>query len=236
MFERAVHPEALEVLKRLDKLNDFKNLQFYLAGGTGLALQLGHRLSEDLDFFTNQKFDTESMIHKIANIMSVKVTYISEDTVHLLCNSTKVSLFYYPYNLVFPLLTFEGCFVADYRDIAAMKLIALGQRGAKKDFVDLYFYFLKNPDLNSIKKVIEKKYANINYNWLHLLRSMGYFEDAERDSMPVLITGQGYKTMTAKEWENVKSSFVQLQNTGILELQKENLSTKTSKKTHYKKL
>lgn len=236
MFERAIDSKTLEVLKKLGKSNDFTNLQFYLAGGTGLALQLEHRLSEDLDFFTSQKFDAELITHKIANIMSVEIMYISKDTIHLLCDGTKVSLFYYPYNLAFPLLIFENCFVADYRDIAAMKFIALGQRGAKKDFVDLYFYFLKNPDLDSIKKVIEKKYANVNYSWTHLLRSLGYFEDAEEDSMPVLIAEQGYKTMTVKEWENIKSFFVQLQNKGILELQKENLSVKTNKNSYYKKL
>lgn len=236
MFKRAVYPEVLEVLKKLSQLESFKSLDFYLAGGTGLALQIGHRLSEDLDFFTKKTFNPETLIREIANIMPVQVTYVSENTIHLLGGDTKISLFYYPYNLIFPPIIFEGIPVADYRDIAAMKFIVLGQRGAKKDFVDLYFYFLQNPNLHDIKKIIKQKYTNIDYNWSHFLRSMGYFEDAEEDAMPVLITKHGYKTMDVKEWENIKNFFIQLQNEGILELQKENLSTKTNKKNYYKKL
>lgn len=225
MFKRAVLPETLEILKKLATLDDFKNLGFYLAGGTGLALQLGHRLSEDLDFFTEQTFNPEMLIKEIGNIIPVRITYISKDTVHLLCSSTKISLFYYPYDLIFPPVIFENIPVADYRDIAAMKFVALSQRGAKKDFVDLYFYFLQNPNLHDLKEVIVQKYKNINYSWVHFLRSLGYFEDAEKDSMPVLITEQGYKTMDTKEWEGIKRFFIQLQNHGIHELQKENLST-----------
>lgn len=232
MFTRAVHSKTLEVLKRLGELEDFKNLEFYLAGDTGLALQLGHKLSEDLDFFTKQIFNPELLVQRITNVIPSQVIYISGDTVHLLCNGTKISLFYYPYNLLFPPLVFEDCFVADYRDIAAMKLIALGQRGTKKDFVDLYFYFIRNPDLNDIKKMIEQKYVNVNYSWPHLLRSLGYFEDAEGDSMPVLITEQGYRTMDTKEWENIKRFFIQLQKENLLKLQEEEKFLKTNRKTH----
>ncbi|RDV82358.1 hypothetical protein DXX99_07915 [Ammonifex thiophilus] len=191
---------------------------FYLAGGTGLALQLGHRISEDLDFFSERDFDPEATAHKIAGILPVQVQSVSEGTLHLICNKTRVSLLHYPYKVVFPFLCFEGCPVADYRDIAAMKLFAVGQRGFRKDFVDLYFSLCKSLSLDELKQIIDRKCVNVRYNWVHLVRSLGYFADAEKDPMPELVTPHGPRKMTLEEWEEVKRFFLGLQEKALSEM------------------
>lgn len=211
MFKGAVSDKALEILRTLGEIESFKSAGFYLAGGTGLALQFGHRLSEDLDFFTEQSFDS-FIINKIADVLPVQIQHISEGTVYFLSDGVKISLFFYPYKVVFPFLMFENCRVADYRDIAAMKLIAIGQRGAKKDFIDLYFYFLKHPEINELREIIEQKYFKVRYSWIHLVKSLSYFDDAENDPMPVLVTENGFKKMTSKQWKEVKKFFLKLQS------------------------
>ena len=90
------------------------------------------------------------------------------------------------YGLAFPLLAFSGVKLADERDIAAMKIDAISSRGSKKDFIDLYFLLEKYP-LKKLLEFFEKKYINIKYNKLHILKSLVYFEDAESEPMPVMI-------------------------------------------------
>ncbi|AEH51489.1 nucleotidyl transferase AbiEii/AbiGii toxin family protein [Pseudothermotoga thermarum] len=201
----------------MGKTEAFKSAGFYLAGGTGLALQLGHRKSDDLGFFTEQTFDS-FIVNKIADVLPVQIQYISETTVYLLSNNVKISLFFYPYKVVFPFLQFEGCLVADLRDIAAMKFIAIGQRGAKRDFVDLYFYFLKYPEVSELLKIVQLKYSKVSYNLIHLVKNLGYFDDVEEDPMPVLVTKNGFKSMTTKQWNEIKEFFLNLQKKILADL------------------
>lgn len=97
--------------------------------------------------------------------------------------------------------------LADYRDIAAMKLIALGQRGTKRDFLDLFFLLRRKMTLRELKEIVEQKYTTICYNWPHLVRSLGYFADAEEDPMLVLIAAGVKREMTQEEWREVKRYF-----------------------------
>ncbi|ACX51962.1 hypothetical protein Adeg_0820 [Ammonifex degensii KC4] len=191
---------------------------FYLAGGTGLALQLGHRRSEDLDFFSEHGFDPGAVIRRIAGVLPAQVRSVSEGTVHLVCGGTRVSLLHYPYRVVFPFLRFEGCPVADYRDIAAMKLIAVGQRGLKKDFVDLYFCLRRSLSLEALREIVDRKCTGVRYSWVHLVRSLGYFADAEGDPMPELAGPHGFREMTWEEWDDIKRFFLRLQREALLRI------------------
>lgn len=212
MFEECVSTGARELLKALGTQEEFQSLSFYLAGGTGLALQLGHRISEDLDFFTERGFEPERVIRIFAGLFSVRVREASKGTLHLICNNTKVSLFYYPYKLVFSPLRYEGCLVADCRDIAAMKLIAIAQRGSRKDFVDLFFFLRKEKmDFEQLKTVVATKYSEVQYSWPHLLKALCYFADAEKDPLPILTIEGSRRIMALQEWEKIKQYFVTLQ-------------------------
>jgi len=185
-----MHPETINAATRavLEKIagTDFIH-QFYLAGGTALALELGHRISVDLDFFTYEKFSTAHIRNTLAKLG--KLTITSEDaggTLNGIVDEVQVSFFIYPYQNVYPTISYAGVQLADERDIAAMKLEAIASRGSKKDFVDLYV-LMEKYSLVELIALFEKRYSNVEYNKLHLLKSLSYFADAEESGDPVML-------------------------------------------------
>ena len=105
--------------------------------------------------------------------------------------------FKYPYELLFPKKEYEGVYLADERDIAAMNILAISGRGSKKDFVDL-FVLLKKYSLEDIFGFFNEKYKEYNYNILHILKSLIYFSDADLDPEPVYL-----KSIS---WDEVKET------------------------------
>jgi predicted nucleotidyltransferase component of viral defense system len=172
----------------LEKIADKKDIllkKFYLAGGTALAIELGHRESIDLDWFMEGDYSTSVLKNKLANLGKFELDSEEPGTVNGKLDKVKVSFFRYNYGLAFPLIDFFGVKLADECDIAAMKIDAISSRGSKKDFIDLYFLLEKYP-LKKLLGFFEKKYKNIKYNRLHILKSLVYFEDADAEPMPVM--------------------------------------------------
>ena len=131
-----------------------------LAGGTALALQLGHRISVDLDFFTTQVVDHERALSTLRNKISrLEVASESEGTLIGFADGVKFSLFHYEYPFVSPLIPFEGTNLAGIPDIAAMKIIAVCQRGVKRDFVDLYA-ILQNMPFHKIAPCMVSRFGS----------------------------------------------------------------------------
>lgn len=171
---------------------------FYLAGGTGLALRLGHRRSVDLDFFAREAFDENAILPKIQRLSEFSVVAKSPGTLHVQINGTKVSFLAFDYPTLFPCGEFHGVQVADPRDIACMKLSAIAGRGTKRDFIDLYAVALEH-GLSQIMEWFNTKFAAANYSRVHLLKSLTYFVDAEKDPAPDLLV--------PISWEQVKQFF-----------------------------
>lgn len=184
----------LEILKKAELLEDF-----YLAGGTGLALQLKHRLSLDLDFFTSQKINTKILIQKLKKIGKLSIEKESEDTLVCSFNGTRITFLKYDYPLLFSLRDIEDIKIADGKDIGCMKIDAISSRGTKKDFVDLFFLCQKTTSLKELLELFKKKYKSVDYNMMHILKSLCYFDDAERDPMPNMVI--------TVVWEKVKNFF-----------------------------
>jgi len=180
----------LEKIRRSDLVE-----KFYLAGGTALAVQLGHRESIDLDWFCQTNFFNQEIKAKLSKLGNFQVVGESEGTINGLVDNVRVSFLRYQYKSLFPLVDFEKIKMADERDIAAMKIDAISSRGSKKDFIDIFF-LLKKYSLEEIIGFFEKKYANINYNKLHILKSLVYFEEADNEPMPIMIQDIS--------WEKVK--------------------------------
>ena len=178
--------------------NILKNNQwisdFYLAGGTGLALQYNHRKSVDFDFFNENNFTNEGIIEKLKSIGEVQILSEAKNTLHALVNNVRISFLGYKYPLLKNFITEGQIKIADHLDIACMKLSAIASRGTKKDFVDLYF-LLKNFKTTELFNYYEEKYNVKDYTYI-LLKSLVYFEDADQDPMPVL-----YESVW---WEEVK--------------------------------
>lgn len=170
---------------------------FYLAGGTGAALQLKHRVSLDLDFFTNKDIDTKTLIQKIKTQGKYSIERETENTLIGIFNGTRVSFLKYDYPLLFDLKQIRGIKIADLRDIGCMKIDAVSSRGMKRDFVDLFFICREAISLKNLLSLFKKKYNSVNYNMLHILKSLAYFEDAENNPMP--------KMIVPTSWQEVKS-------------------------------
>lgn len=172
---------------------------FYLAGGTGLALQFGHRRSIDLDLFRENEFDSADVRNRLRGLSNLRKLETAPGTVHLQLHDVKVSFLHYPYPLLFPLRQFERIAVADPRDIACMKLDAIGNRGSRRDFVDLYLA-AQTYGLSEIFGWFAQKYASVSYSRTHLFKALTYFADAEREPMPDMLV--------PLDWEVVKRYFL----------------------------
>lgn len=196
-WHREVISDATETALR--SLRDAGQLErFYLAGGTGLALQFGHRLSHDLDFFSKELFDEEFLLQHIGRHEQLSDVSKGPHTLHAVLHNSKVSFLGYDYPVLFPLERFEEVAIADPRDIACMKVSAIASRGTMRDFVDLYVA-AERFSLRSLLQLFDRKYARTGYNKVHILKSLTFFEDAEKDSMPHLLV--------PLEWNAVKRFF-----------------------------
>ncbi|MBI2034068.1 MAG: nucleotidyl transferase AbiEii/AbiGii toxin family protein [Candidatus Liptonbacteria bacterium] len=173
--------------------------QFYLAGGTGLALQLGHRISGDLDFFSREEFSESLLVQKLSELGELRLEKKAEQTVLAVVNGVKLSFLGYPYPLLFPLEKTLGLCVADLRDIACMKIDAVSSRGTKRDFIDLYYIIKTSVPLADLLPLFAKKYASLHYNLVHIKKSLVYFDDAEGDPLPQMLK--------QVEWNEVKLFF-----------------------------
>lgn len=193
-------PKGTElVLEALRKVNDVR--KFYLSGGIALSLQLGHRESEDLDFFTETIFQPLTLQKELSKFGVLKDVSIDEGTLNLFLNNIKLQFLYYPYSMLEELIEWNGINLSSVMDIACTKLITVSDRGSKKDFVDLYF-ILQQISLDALFKKLDDKYKNIQYNHLHILKSLVYFEDAQNQPMP--------RMRISTKWESVKDFFVNL--------------------------
>lgn len=183
MFEKVLNKNTKDILGPLSKV--LKN-KFYLGGGTALALQFGHRKSVDLDFFSKEKISSPKLKIALRRLGKLDIGSEDQDTLNAELENVRVSFFFYPYNLLFSKIKYKNIFLADWRDIACMKLTAISSRGSKKDFVDLYF-ILQKISLNELFRLFGQKYKGLNYNKLHLLKSIAFFEDARQEPMPSML-------------------------------------------------
>jgi hypothetical protein len=181
-------------------LRDAKVLdRFYLAGGTALALQFGHRLSLDLDFFSPEHFSEDNLLQQLQALTGFALVSKAPYTLHATVDKTKVSFLGYAYPMLFPTNKFLDVAVADPRDIACMKVSAIASRGTKRDFVDLYVS-AERYGLKEILRLFDRKYTQAHYSMIHILKSLTFFADAEKDPMPHMLV--------TLDWEKVKQFFL----------------------------
>jgi predicted nucleotidyltransferase component of viral defense system len=175
---------------------------FYLAGGTALYLKYHHRISEDFDFFTYPDVDFSILqLQKKIEGIPAKIEHLlsDEDTLIVLINDIKFSFFSYKYPLLKPTIRLADIpiDIASDEDIACMKVVAIAQRGSKKDFYDLWFLMKRhNWSLKYVIELAKTKYPTLSIGVI--LKSIIYFEDAEKES---------YEDID-KKWSEIKEFFV----------------------------
>jgi hypothetical protein len=175
---------------------------FYLAGGTALALRLGHRISLDLDLFSaSNKLegdDRQAVLDALHVSGALRIKAVKDGACHLDLEGTPVSLFHYACPLVGRLQTWRGLRLASLEDIAAMKLSAVLGRGSKKAFIDLH-ELCRRPGLDRVMKAAARKFPLHADFPLQAARALVYFEDAEKEPMP--------RMLRPVTWDQIKSWF-----------------------------
>ena len=195
LHTETVEPSTLDLLKRLLRLPELSNIR--LVGGTALALHLGHRKSVDLDLFGN--FDPIVSYRKLLSDAGYSVEGAENGTVQSLrVEDVKVDLVNYPYPWMEDVLDEDGVRLAGLKDIAAMKLSAVANRGRKKDFIDV----ARLLDVFSLDQMLSFYKEKFSVSELSFpLRGLMYFDDAEEDPMPEMLDG-------SLTWENVKNTVI----------------------------
>ncbi|SPF32170.1 conserved hypothetical protein [Syntrophobacter sp. SbD1] len=200
MFREAIPDPVWRLLLGLSGLSTMQSA--YLAGGTALAIQLGHRISAALDFFSAEGPQYPALLDKMRKL-GMNATVISQTPQHceLIVGAIRVDYLQERIPLRFPLKTVfseGGRFqMADVRDIGRMKLHAIAGRGGKKDFLDLYCLTRTEIPLDELLKLAVEEQGTLRFSRLLFLKGLIDFDEAEREPMPVML----WKT----DWEQVKA-------------------------------
>lgn len=198
MFSETLSPDTHTLIEKI-KGRPWLS-PYYLAGGTALALHIGHRTSIDLDFFTQSDFEEMTIINYLRTIGDVRLDQTGKGTIIGELDRVRISLFKYPYRLLEPLIEWNGLDLASILDIALMKIVAISQRGSTKDFIDLFFVAKKFKPIDFLIGELRRKYLGVQFNTNHILRSLCYFDDAEKEPMPNMIA--------ACDWLEIKGFYV----------------------------
>ena len=204
MYWNIIDKDRYKLLKDLTETVTIP--KYYMIGGTALSLQMGLRESFDFDFCVPEQFNNESLLEELGKIGEIKVKQNQSGTCDVILNGVQVSFFYYPNKIINELVKpqeMPKLRMASILDIAIMKIVAIGGRGAKKDFFDLYNII--NKCRISMKELaeglIEKCGSKTNY--VNIIMGLSYFEDAEQEILP--------KTFVEYNWEEIKEFFINYQ-------------------------
>jgi hypothetical protein len=160
---------------------------FFLVGGTALSLQIGHRISIDLDLFSKQSFDKEMLLSELANKYKFQLSYEAPNTLKGKIDGVQVDLITHNYPLVKPLKEVEGVRMAALEDIAAMKLNAISGTGTRlKDFIDVA-YLSSSMNLADMVDAYETKYQSRNPTMV--LKALNYHDDINFKEKVEMVNG-----------------------------------------------
>ena len=200
LHKNTVEQSTLELLKELMSLEELA--AFDLVGGTALSLQIGHRISVDLDFFTQDIFDENQLLEiLVQKYPDTIVTSKASNTLNLIFKGVKVDFIRHNYKNLAEINCIENIRLSSLKDIAAMKINAVCNRGCKKDFYDI-FYLLKHFSLTEMLLLFSAKYKNTDIFFAQ--KSLVYFLDADAEPNP--------NTIKHITWDDVKNEIVKLLN------------------------
>lgn len=194
MFEKILSRETLNFLKGLKQRSLPSGS--YLAGGTAVSLYLGHRRSQDLDFFTKEEFEERQWESKLVCELNFKLVARDWQTLIGTASGVKVSILSYPYKLIGNLGKIFNVPVASLEDLCAMKLDTVIGRSTKRDLVDIYFLGQKF-GLSKMLSFYQEKFGNLDEREIMLKKGLIFFDDADLDEDPYMLVDF--------DWEEVKT-------------------------------
>lgn len=194
LYLNTVEPTTFELLKELMQISELS--EFALVGGTNLSLRYGHRISVDLDLFTNKPFYTGEVFSAIIKALPQAIKLDERrQTIWLNINGVKVDIILHEYAYLKPIEIIDEIRFLSVEDIIPMKLEAMATRGVKKDFWDIH-ELLNHFSFKQMLEFYQAKYPNSDVG--HVILSMTYFADAEAQAE----NPEDLKNIT---WDNVKT-------------------------------
>ncbi len=204
MHQEALTEKAKEILPALRNFNNF-----YLAGGTALALQIGHRISVDFDLFSEKEID-KNLFPEVSKIFygnGITLSVNNSDELTVFIDGLKITFLKYPFPLIFDLVDYEGIGLLSVKEIAATKAYTINRRGSLKDYTDLFFIVSKkHATLEEIIEISGKKYDD-EFNARLFLEQLVYFKDIEEAEIEFLkesVTKKEIEAFFAEEIKKIK--------------------------------
>lgn len=193
---QAVEPSTLELIRELQSKDYLKD--FFLVGGTALALNIGHRKSIDIELFSNFNFDTQSLLENLTNDFQFNLFYSANNTLKGSVSEIKLDILAHRYPYVTEPLIIDGVTLLSNEDIIAMKLNAITVSGQRvKDFIDIFFLLEKN-SIENMLDFYKRKYTL--QNEVNVLKSLIWYNDVDLSDWPVMLKNLDLKwNMVKKE-------------------------------------
>lgn len=186
LHKETVTPATLDLIRKLQADPELSG--FNMAGGTALALMVGHHISDDIFLFSQQEFDAEYHAFHLEKSYNFSLQFIHRNTLKGFIGEVFVDILTHPYPLVGDLINMEGIVLMSLQDIAAMKVSAIAGNGTRsKDFIDIYF-LLKKFSLKEIIGFYSFKYSQ--HNTFHALKSLTYFDDIDASVWPKMMSDE----------------------------------------------
>ena len=175
-----IDPETLRLIQQLQAIPELH--EFYLVGGTALSLQLGHRNSIDIDFFSKNEFEADYIINLLEPEFKITSTLSRKGTLLAVINKIKTDFIRHNYPILKPPITEEGITFFSKEDIAAMKFHAIIQSGKRlKDFIDIYF-LLQHFSMKQMISFFSSKYTYSNP--MIAMKAINFFDDIDVNMDP----------------------------------------------------
>lgn len=195
LHKETVEPATLGLIRTL--LADPVFHDFSMVGGTALSLQIGHRISLDIDLFTRNQFDTQEMLAYLEKNYGFALQFMHNYTLKGFIKGIFIDILRHDYPPVSDPVKEEGIIMASLADIAAMKLNAISGNGTRaKDFVDIYF-LLKKYSFGELIGFYKVKYSERND--FHVVKSLTYFDDIIQENWPNLLLEKELNLNTVKK-------------------------------------
>lgn len=202
LYESVLSAHAFSTLQKIMTNKLFKN--FYLAGGTALALQLGHRKSEDLDLFSAKEFKSNIVV----KLKDYKVISLGDNSIEIAIGKTKLFFFYFAFPLFKDIIHVEKLRMADPVDIGLMKLLALQGRTCKKDIMDLFFIDKNVIPLQELLEIFEQHFPKESFNSYSSIKTLLDPNQLSKTPTPKMIEAvswqDAYNLVQAKVMKHIR--------------------------------
>lgn len=201
LYKATIDDSTLELLTRLMADEAFND--FVLVGGTALALQIGHRVSVDIDLFSSKTFDQNKLLDYLRTNYNFELDFISKNTLKGEINKVQLDCIAHQYPWIRPFTIEENIRMAGFEDIAAMKLNAIAGNGTRiKDYIDIAFLSAKM-SFNQMLKGYESKY---NSNPIIPVKAITYFNDINFNEPIHMTDAAGF------DWKIIAEKLKSMQN------------------------